>query len=221
MIPLHKRTVFTFCLATALLSLGLVSSCNKPTTTTDPREDLIGSLRGANVQGYLFATDEDDAQVTTSLTNSAVRNLIRLDSGSTGVVLRYTSVKDKKTNATKTYKTEVTKAGNALTLQVTDIATGAVVSKNAFPAPQPHNTGETGTAPTFDTLEACINDFNCKFRGALQCEADRTCQDQFAALTCCLKNGQCFSVHLVIRPISFRCRFSGFTTNLEGLVLSQ
>jgi len=221
MIPLHKRTIFTFCLATALLSLGLASSCNKPTTTTpDPREDLVRSLKGANVDGYLFATDEDDTQVTASLTNSAVRDLIKLDSA-TSLVLRYTSVQTKNAKDTKTYKTEVTKAGTSLTLQVTDIATGAVVSKNTFPPPQPHNTGETGTAPTFDTLEACINDFNCKFRGALQCEADRTCKDQFAALTCCLKNGQCFSVHLIIRPIPFRCRLTGFIPGVEGLVLSQ
>ena len=219
MISLHNRTVSAFCLAIVLLSLGLVCSCK--TTKPDPREDLLGSLKGANVEGYLFATEEDETQVTTSLTNSAVRNLIRLDSGTTNLLLRYASVKDKKTNTTKTYKSEVTKAGNVLTLQVTEIATGVVVSKNTFPAPQPHNTGTTGPSPTFDTLEDCIKDFNCKFRGALQCEADRTCQDQFAALTCCLKNGQCFSVHLVIRPVSLRCRLTGFIPNLDGLVLTQ
>jgi hypothetical protein len=217
MISLQHRTVFAVCLAIVLVSLGL--ACSRSTTTPNPREELSRSLKGANVDGYIFATEEDDAQVTSSLTNSAVRNLIKLDSGTTNLALRYTSVKDKKANTTRTYKTEVTKAGNALTLQVTDIATGEVVSKNTFPAPQPHNTG--AAPPTFDTLEDCIKDFNCKFRGALQCEADRTCRDQFAALTCCLKNGQCFSVHLIIKPIPFRCSLTGTTANLEGLVVSQ
>ena len=220
MISLHHRSVFAFCLAVVLLALGLVCSCNK-TTTPDPREDLLRSLKGANVEGYLFATEEDDAQVVTSLTNNAVQKLITLDSGTTNLVLRYTNVKDKKTNTTRTYKTEITKAGTALTFLVTDIASGQVVSKNAFPAPQPHNPGTTGAPPTFNTLQDCINDFNCRFRGALQCEADRTCQDQFAALTCCLKNGQCFSVHLVVRPTRFTCRFVGWTPDLSGLVLSQ
>jgi hypothetical protein len=230
MISLHNRSFSAFCLAIALLSLSLVWSCQPAppdsgnatpgstpgAKTSDPREELVRSLKGANVDGFLFATEEQDNQVVTSLTNSAVRNLITLDKGATNLVLRYTSVKDKKANSTQTTKTEVVKTGNALALQVTDIATGQVVSKDAFPPPGSH----VPTGPTFDTLEACIQDFNCTRRGALQCEADRTCKNQFAALTCCLKNGQCFSVHLIIRPTRLRCLVATFP-DLEGLVLSQ
>ena len=216
--PLNKRSKSAFCLAIALLSLGLVTSCKTP-PTPDPRQDLVNSLKGANVDGFLFATSEDDAQIVTSLTNSAVRNLIRLDSAA-NIVLRYTSIKEKNTNTTKIHKTEAVKTGTSLALLVTDIATGDVISRKAFPAPEPHH-ADTGAAPLFDSLEDCIKDFDCKRRGALQCEANRTCEDQFAALTCCLKNGQCFSVHLIIRPTSLRCRLIGFIPDLEGLVLSQ
>ncbi|MEK6322270.1 MAG: hypothetical protein AABN33_11355 [Acidobacteriota bacterium] len=219
MISLHYRPESAFRLAIVFLSLGLVGSCK--TTMPDPRQDLLRSLKGANVEGYHFATEEDETQVIASLTNSAVRNLITLDSGATDLVLRYTSVKDKNTNTTRTSKTEVIKTGTALTLLVTDIATGEVVSRKPFPAAESHKkTDTTGPPPTFDSLEDCIKDFNCTRRGALQCEADRTCENQFAALTCCLKNGQCFSVHLIIRPTRLRCLIAVFP-NFEGLVLSQ
>ncbi len=227
---LHKRSHSAFWLAVVLLSLGLIGSCQPATPesgsatpgatpgakTNDPREEFVKSLKGANADGYLFATEEQDNQVVTSLTNSAVRNLITLDPKATNLVLRYTGVKDKKTNSTQTTKTEVIKTGDAVALQVTDIATGQVVSKDSFPTAEPH----LPSGPTFDTLEACIADFNCKRRGELQCEANRTCKNQFAALTCCLKNGQCFSVHLIIRPTRLRCLIATFP-DLEGLVLSR
>ena len=152
-----------------------------------------------------------------SLTNGAVRNVITIDEGTTNTVLGYSSVTDKKANTTRTYKAEAVKTGASLAVVVTDVVTGEVVSKDTFPVPQPHGGGQ----PTFDSLEACIKDFDCKNRGALQCEANRTCKDQFAALTCCLTNGQCFSVHLIIRPTSLRCTLLDVIPDLEGLVLTQ
>ena len=62
-------------------------------------------------------------------------------------------------------------------------------------------------------------DFNCENKGAFLCEANRTCQPQFAALTCCLTNGQAFSVHLVVPPTRLRCLIA--LPDLEGLVLSR
>ena len=114
-------------------------------------------------------------------------------------------------------KTELMRADNALAIVVTDFNTGAAISKDTFPPPQPHNP----SAPTFDSLQACIDDFNCKHRGELLCEANRTCKDQFAALTCCLKSGQCFSVHLIIRPTRPLCQLINSAVNFEGFVLEQ
>ncbi len=218
----HHRSQSVFCSLVVLTILGLFSSCKTETPTTtpgatsDPRTDLIQSLKGARIEGYNFETREDDNEAVASLTKSALDGVIMLDSGANNLVLRYARIKDKKANTTRTFKTEITKAGTTLTLLVTDVATGEVVSKNAFPAAEAH----TG-APTFDTLQACIADFNCKNRGALECEANRTCQDQFAALLCCLKDGQCFSVHIIIRPTSLRCQLRAVIPNLDGLVFKQ
>jgi hypothetical protein len=188
----------------------------------DPRQDLLRSLKGANVEGYHFATEEDETQVIASLTNSAVRNLIKLDSGDTDMALRYTSVKDKNTNTTRTYKTEITKTGTALTLLVTDIATGEVVSRKTFPIPEsPNKPGATCPPPRFDSLDDCIKNFDCTRREAIQCEANRTCEAQLAGLSCCLKNGQGISVHFLITPTSLICRLGTFFPDRTGLVLSQ
>ena len=212
----HKFQAVLLCMI--LFGLALVS-CNRPTPSEnqnpDAKADLLKSLNGANVNGFDFSTREDDASAVAALTNSAVRSLITLDKGANGVVLQYARVKDKKANSTRTYKTEVLRNGNALTLQVSDLATNAVVSKDNFPTATPHDEQK------FTTLEECLKDFDCKHRGELQCEANRTCKDQFAAIICCLADGSCFSVHLIIRPTSLRCRFNDLIPNLEGLVLRR
>jgi hypothetical protein len=220
MISMQHRSKLIFCSSTALLSLSLLFAC-KP-AKTGAREDLISLLKGANVEGFNFGIEENETQAISSLTNSAVRQLVTLDGGTATLVLRYTSVKDKKTNVTKTSKTEIVKSGKELTLQVTDIANGEVIFKQRFPAPEPHQPADaTSGLPTFDTLEACLNDFDCTRRGPLQCEANRTCQDQYAALMCCLKNGQCLSVHLVIKPTTFKCKLPPVIPDFEGVVFSQ
>jgi hypothetical protein len=213
----HKYRFPTVLLCIVLFALVLVCSCNRTTKPekADPKADLAKSLKGANVTGFDFSTREDDATAITSFTNSAVRTLITLDKDANGVVLQYASVTDKKANTTRTYKTEVLRSGTALALQVSDLATNQVVSKDNFPTATPHD------EPKFNTLEECLKDFDCKHRGELQCEANRTCKDQFAAVICCLTNGQCFSVHFIIRPTSLRCRFNDLIPNLEGLVLRQ
>lgn len=212
----NKRRQFVSRCAVVLLALGLICSCKTPTPeTSDPKAELLKSLKGASVTGFDFSTREDDATAVASFTNSAVRALITLDKDANGVVLQYASVKDKKANTTRTYKTEVLRNGTALTLRVSDIATNEVVSKDAFPTATLHE------GPKFNTLEECLKDFDCKHRGELQCEANRTCKDQYAAIICCLTNGQCFSVHFIIRPNSLRCRFNDLIPNLEGLVLRQ
>src|SRR5687768_1070762 len=87
-----------------------MTSPPQPPPRPEPKEEFTRSLKGANVDGYIFETMEDDRQSVTSLTNSVVRSLIKLDGNTNNVVLRYTSVKDKGSQATKTYKTEVSRA---------------------------------------------------------------------------------------------------------------
>lgn len=225
----HTRSTFVFPLLTALVAIALVASCNpqtgqpppspspSPTTQSDPKAELTTALKGADVSAFDFERTENDTQIVSSFTNRSLKNVVTVQPGQNNIVLKYTSVKDKGRNSAQVTKTELTRADNALAIVVTDFNTGAAISKDTFPPPQPHNP----SGPTFDSLQACIDDFNCKHRGELLCEANRTCKDQFAALTCCLKSGQCFSVHLIIRPTRPLCQLINSAVNFEGFVLEQ
>ena len=204
MIFLKNRQKTRFCFAVVLLSLGLGCSCK--TTIPDLRGELVRSLKGENVDGFHFATEEDESQTVASLTNSIVRNIITLDNNTTNLVLKYTLVKEMKASTKRTYKTEVVKTDSDLTLMVTDMVTGEVVNRTAFPEPEPQELPDG--QQTFDTLDECIADFNCTTSPALQCEANRTCEDQLASLFCCLNDGLCYSVHLIIKPTAIKCKLS-------------
>lgn len=215
MISINKQT--GLCLTIALLSLILVNSCQPPASgAKDEKDELVRSLKGANVEGFHFATQENESQEVSSLTNSAVSNLIKFDEATTNVVLRYTSIKNKETNTTNTYKTEIVKTGTALDFLITDIATGEAIFKKTLPP-----ITNTDNPPAFDSFEACINNFNCKNQSALQCEANRTCEPQFAALICCRTDGQCISVHLVIRPNTTKCKLRDLVPDLDGILVTR
>jgi hypothetical protein len=181
----------------------------------DQKQELLRMLKGKNVKGYHFSLQEDENKVVASLTNSAVRKPIDLNRAGADLILSYTQVKDKKKRTTRTFKSEVKTNGSNVEIIVRDLVTNRVISKNPFPSPTPHE----GTG--FETIEQCIQDFRCKHGGELQCEANRTCKTQFAALICCLNNGNCFSVHLVFHPNSLRCQILSNVPPLEGLVLSR
>jgi hypothetical protein len=212
----NKHLASAFYAAIAALSLALPSSCSK--APPDPKEELTGALKGANVSGYVFALADTEDQRTSSLTNNALSTLITLGDEDAIVPLRYTRVVNKKDKTTNVYKTEVVKKGPALTLVVTDLA-GKVIDQRTIPPAGP-NCEPQGQ---FDSLNACIEEFDCTKKGGLQCQANRTCEPQFAALTCCLKNGSIFSVHLVIPPTKFTraCLLKDVIPDLEGLVLSR
>jgi hypothetical protein len=206
--PLRSRTKFVSCLAIGLFVLTLLYSCASPKTetTSDPKAELISLLKGANVDGYTFAEQGDEKQEIVSLTNGAARDKIKLEKGATNVVLNYYSVKGKKTNSSRTYKTEIVKTGNEVQLVVTDVATGEVVSKETFPPAEPH----LPTGPTFNSLEECIADFNCRRRPAIQAEANRTCRAQRAGVTCCPPDGGiCTIVDFLITPTRRVCGLIG------------
>ena len=219
----YRSSRFVFPFLGVLLVMVLVSSCKQevqpppPTAQTDPKAELTSALKGADVSSFDFERKEDDTQIVSSFTNRNLKNVVRVEPGTNNIVLRYTSVKDKGRNTTTISKTELTRSDKALAIVVTDFNTGAAISKDNFPPPQPHDPA----GPTFDSLEDCINDFNCKHKGELLCEANRTCKDQFAALTCCLKNGQCFSVHLIIRPTRLLCKLLDVIPNFDSFVLSK
>ena len=230
MISTNRRSVRISCLSVVLLGLVLATSCVSDTKTntnaspqpdvkTDPKAEFVRSLKGANVDGFNFERSEDANQVVNSLTNNTAKDVITMDKGDSTVVVRYTGILDRKSNATKTYKTEAIKAGNNLSIVVTDIASNSVLSKDDFPV-QDLPAGPCD-GPKFDSIQACIKDFHCKRGSELLCEANRTCKDQFAALICALNNGQCFSVHLVIRPTDLRCIIIGTLPDRLELAIAR
>lgn len=192
----RNRQAFTVCCALTLISLGGFSSCRPH--PPGAREELVRSLKGANVEGFLFATKEEKNRITTSLTNGALEEPISLD-GTGSVVLGYASVRDKATNALTTSKAEVVKA-DGLKLRVTDVFTGGVKLDEPF-VPRACPAGE----PVFNSLNECIGDFNCKLRPELQCEANRTCRMLLFDLACCLTDGTSPHVLFIVKPTSRLC----------------
>jgi hypothetical protein len=201
---LHNRLRFVSCATVLLLSL-VAASCSKNTTTTmtppDARAELLASLKDANLDGFVFETRDNDAQEVVSMTNSIVGEAIKMD-GDTTLVLRYSMVKDKKANTSTTYRIEATRAGDQLTFQVTDIASGAsfMTDTSEFSAP-PAATGTTCGPPAFKNFDDCL----CSLRAALLFEANRTCKPQTGAATCCINGTALVSVHIIAMPTDFRC----------------
>ncbi|MCA1408953.1 hypothetical protein I6F26_32840 [Ensifer sp. IC3342] len=180
------------------------------------KAELVRSLKGADVTDYLYSYSEEEAQTTSALTNKAVKDVVSLDKGASAVVLRYTRIEDKKSNTSKGYKSEIIKEGETLALVITDLNTDKVIQKKSFPTAGP----ACQPAGQFDSVNACIDEFNrsCTLRCPLQTEANRTCENQFAALTCCLNDGSIISVHLIIPPDNWRCRLRDVVPDVEVVV---
>lgn len=138
-------------------STGPIES-NAQSIKTDPREELVRSLKGANVQGFDFATSENDAQARAILIKDAAKDLIRLGNSDTNLVLQYTSVKNKKTNTTKTFKTEIVKRGKSLSLVTTDLGNQTVSQQchwcQMMTKKSRHLTAQKKTASTTSTAAA-------------------------------------------------------------------
>ncbi len=211
---LHKQSRFVMCAAVLCLSFTLVS-CAKTTPPTDPKAEFVGSLKDADLTGFYYETLDTDAQDVAAMTNPAIHEPIKMDGDAT-VVLRYARVHDKKANTTTTYKAEAVRSGDKITVQVTDIASGASAMQQTgeFPAP-PAAAAAGGCGDNFPAFTS-FDDCTCTLRAALLVEANRTCTPQGAAVTCCV-NGNLFSVHLSVQPTRFLCQI-GPLENITDLV---
>src|SRR5262245_20447908 len=207
-----KRVRYSLIAFAAICSL-LVS---ERAAIADPKVDMMNSLKGKDVSGYLFSFAEEDTQTTSALTNKAVGDVITLDRGTSGIVLRYTRLEDKKNKTVKIYKSEIKPGGKSVELVLTDLTGNNVIERRSFPNPGPN----CEPAGQYDSLNACIGEFNCAHKGSLQCQANNTCSNQFAALTCCLRDGSIISVHLVIPPNNRRCELRDIVPQMDGLVLN-
>jgi hypothetical protein len=205
-----------------IASFGFVSSCttnpppdNPPNNPPDAREELVRSLKGADVNGYLFATKEESNQITTTLTNGALHQPVKLDS-TKPFVIGYASVKDKKTNAVKTIKAEIVKSGSGTSLLVTDLGTNGPLVNQIF---EPRSSCPTPGLPVFPNLDACFDDFECKIRPNLLCEANKDCKIRVIDLACCTPNGE-FHALIIVKPTKLRCLVA-FPFDIDTVTLSQ
>lgn len=205
-----RKSLSSFCLGMALLSLCFVPACDP--AQPDAREALVRSLKGADVNGYLFATKEDENKITTTLTNGALRNPVRMG-GDNRLVIGYANVKDKKTNATKTLKAEVVRTGDAYRLHFRDVNTNIDEINEVF-EPKPCPPGE----PVFNNSQECTDDFDCKVRPELLCEVNRTCKPLRAHLSCCFRNGTGFHALIFIEPTNIRC-VTGFPFDIDTVLV--
>jgi hypothetical protein len=198
-----------------LVALALICSCK--TATSDPKKELLAELNGANVQGYAFASFEDDANAMASLTNGAIESGLTLAKGDT-LPLRYATLKDKKANTTKTYKTAIVRDGTSLSLLTTDLANSRVIDRQSFPTgpgPDLRNCG------TFTACGVAESDYNDNQKPLLQAEANRTCHEVRGGYTCRISPGNCVIVDTFVAPNSPRCEMRRFMVDIDKLSLKR
>jgi hypothetical protein len=198
------------------LSLGTLSVGCARSPTADAKEELIRSFNVANVGDYLFSINEGVTETASALTNRSATGLITLRRDDIGLVLRYTAVVDERSKTKKLYRSDIRKQGDSLSFVATELGTNTVVSQTMFSSAGP----ACFPAGQFDSVTACRAAFQCTPEGCpLQCEADRTCDNRVAALTCCLKSGEIYSVHVLFAPDSRRCLARQLTPDLDGIVV--
>lgn len=209
------RSSFALRIPTTLLALGLLCFGGMASASDAKKAPAYGE-KSEYVKGHITTVTEDDTHVVSSSRIHATREPITLGKDDTHLVLGTKSITDKQKNSTTSYRTEVIRKDKSLTLAVIDPGTGRLLEEHLFPAAGPGCGGQE-----FDSINACIAAFHCDQGAELLCEANRTCRAQFAGITCCLKDGSAFSVHLVIRPTAIRCKLLDHIVDLEGLVLSR
>ncbi len=194
------------------------SSCNHP--AQDPKSQFVHTLKDSTASAFYYATEETADFKVQTLTSPQASGIIDVLKISLPMTLRYTGVMEGKDHTEVNYKAEIVKKDAGIALVISEMGGKPIweqVLSDRVPVPDTLHVPQAG----YDSLAACIADWNCMHRGELECLANKTCQNQYGALTCCLTNGQCFSVHMVFPPTSWRCRLKDLMPNLDGLVMSR
>jgi len=199
-----------------LMLLVVTSSCENSI-----KNELFSSIENEKVEEFYYSSEENNEQIVASLTNKTVMKPINFEKNTANLILKYTLVKEKKSNTKKVYKTEIIKKNKDLELLVTDLSSNKLVSKTKLSKPQPHNSHDDTN--TSESIDDCISDFyNSETACILQSRANQTCENQFAALFCCLDNNDCYWVHLIIKPTTWKCKFGvAFIPNIAVYVTNE
>jgi hypothetical protein len=203
-----------------LLLTAIIYSCtpSAPEKTEDEFLKLSGNPSRDN---FIESTTESKDYTIRRFSNISISELLDLNAQKGETILQYTAVT--KTGEQPVYtKTIVETKDKSARLAVVDLSSGKATWEKEFPIVDMKT--DSLTRQTYNSLQACIDDFMCKHQCELESLANKTCETQFAALTCCLANNQCFSVHLVFPPTSIRCLIRppfDLPSHLKGLVLAN
>ena len=206
-------------LASLLFTAGIIG-CTKPTPEM-PKDQLHELSGNPSMDNFVESQTESKDYLVRHLNNTTLPEFVDLNSTKGETVIQYTSV-TKKGDKPVYSKTILEQKEKSARLAVVDLQTGKASWEKEFPIGGIIT--DSLTLTKFSSLQACIDDFMCKHQCELEALANKTCETQFAALTCCLTNNQCFSVHLVFPPTSFRCLIRppfDFPVYFKGLILPK
>ncbi|HET9825969.1 MAG TPA: hypothetical protein VFP87_11575 [Chitinophagaceae bacterium] len=188
----------------AILAFLFLSSCKN--AAENSRQKLLDAFKDQKVDSsWNFETTENDSIKTSAFKNKAIGEQIVLQARDTSLVIGYFSHENKRTQSSTMYKSQLVRRDSLLYVVLND-PSGKQIDKVMLPAAKKTL---TPTQPTpggsFGSFEKCFYDFNCKERSQLQCLANETCKPVRADIDCCLPDGQCYSILIVINPTRLIC----------------
>ena len=173
-------------------------------TDIHTQDYLIHAVRDEYTDRFLYSMAEEPDRTIAALTNSAVQEVIALADDADNLVIKYSMVQTKATTEPEVLKISLVRSDRGLFIQRLDLASGKVVSDIELPKMQQHGSNDD---PVHDTINKCIEVYveTDEYKG-LQSEANKTCETQYPHVHCCLTDGLCYSVVLIIRPVVWRCK---------------
>ena len=168
--------------------------------------ELESATKDVYTHGFLFALEHGASGTQASLVNGRVGDILALADGTDELILEYGLATRTGGDTSKVHKTELARSQDGLELRRTELATGRIIGQIELPPQHRHAAHDDHE---FDTINDCLAAFDkSDFKVELLELANKTCSDQFAHLHCCLTNGDCYSVVIIVRPTSWKCLVS-------------
>ena len=204
----------------ACMAMSAFFSCKAP-APEQPKDEFLELSGNPSRDKFVESEMESKDYVVRRFNNISLSEYVDLNNVKGEMVIQYTAVAKTGEKPMQT-KTILESKDKSARLAVVDLVSGQAVWEKEFPIVDTKT--DSLTIQTFKSLQDCIDDFMCKNQCELEALANKTCETQFAALTCCLNGGQCFSVHLVFPPTSIRCLLRppfDFPAQFKGLILAK
>jgi hypothetical protein len=195
-----KLIIFFF----ASMAFTFLFSCKN--AAENPKQNLLDAFKNQKIDSsWNFETMENDSMKTSAFKNKAIGEQIVLQALDTNLVIGYFSHESKRTHSSTLYKSLLVRQGSLLYIVITD-PSDKQIDKVVLPAAKktPSTTQPT-PGGSFGSFDKCFYEFNCKERSQLQCLANETCKPVRADIDCCLPDGNCYAILIVINPTRLLC----------------